>query len=74
VAEVGVVGIHDEVRGETPRAIVRLKPGEVATEQEIKKFCLERLANYKVPREIIFVGSLPKTAGGRVDKDSLREK
>ncbi len=61
VAEVGVVGIRDEMRGETPRAIIRLKPGEVATEQEIKKFCLKHLANYKVPREIVFTGSLPTT-------------
>ena len=59
VAEVGVVGMRDEMRGETPRAIIRLKPGEVATEQEMKKFCLERLANYKVPREIVFTDSLP---------------
>jgi len=59
VDEVGVVGIRDEVRGETPRAIIRLKPGEAATEQEIKKFCLKRLANYKVPREIVFTDSLP---------------
>jgi long-chain acyl-CoA synthetase len=57
VAEVGVLTIRDEVRGETPRAIIRLKPGEVATEPEMKKFCLERLANYKVPREIVFTGS-----------------
>jgi len=61
VAEVGVMGIRDDVRGETPRAIIRLKPGEVATVQEIKKFCLERLANYKVPREIVFTGSSPTT-------------
>ena len=61
VAEVVVVGVRDEVRGETPRAIIRLKAGKVATEQEIKKFCLKRLANYKVPREIVFTGSLPKT-------------
>jgi long-chain acyl-CoA synthetase len=60
VAEVGVVGIRDDLRGETPRAIIRLEPGEVATEPEIKKFCLERLANYKVPREVIFTGSSPK--------------
>jgi long-chain acyl-CoA synthetase len=59
VAEAGVVAVRDEVRGETPRAIIRLKPGEVATEQEIKKFCLERLANYKVPREIVFTVSEP---------------
>jgi len=60
VAEVGVVGIRDDVRGETPRAIIRLKPGEVATEQEIKKFCLKHLANYKIPREIVFTGSVSK--------------
>ncbi len=71
VAEVAVVGIRDEVRGETPRAFIRLRAGEVATEPEMKKFCLERLANYKVPREIIFTDSLPKTADGRIDKKSL---
>ena len=71
VAEVAVAGIHDEVRGETPRAVIRLKAGEVATEQEIKRFCLERLANYKVPREVIFTDCLPKTADGKVDKESL---
>jgi long-chain acyl-CoA synthetase len=60
VAEVGVVGIRDDMRGEIPRAIIRLKPGKVATEQEIKKFCLERLANYKVPREVVFTNSLPE--------------
>jgi long-chain acyl-CoA synthetase len=71
VAEVAVVGVPDEVRGETPRAFVRLKAREVATEQEIKRFCLERLANYKVPREVIFTDSLPRTAAGRIDKKSL---
>jgi long-chain acyl-CoA synthetase len=74
VAEAAVVGIPDEIRGESPRAFIKLKVGEVATEQDIKKFCLERLANYKVPREVIFVGSLPKTAGGEIDKNSLRER
>jgi len=72
VAEVAVVGIADESRGETPRAVIKLKAGEEATEPEIKKFCLEHLANYKVPREIIFAGPLPKTADGRIDKESLK--
>jgi len=72
VAEVAVVGIADQSRGETPRAVIKLKAGEEATEQEIKKFCLEHLANYKVPREIIFAGSLPKTADGKIDKESLK--
>jgi long-chain acyl-CoA synthetase len=72
VAEAVVVGIADELRGETPRAVIRLKPGKVASEQEIKKFCLEHLANYKVPREVVFTDSLPKTADGRICKDELR--
>jgi len=72
VAEVAVVGIADESRGETPRAVIKLKAGEEATEPEIKKFCLEHLANYKVPREIIFTGPLPRTADGRIDKESLK--
>ena len=72
VAEVAVVGIADESRGETPRAVIKLKTGEKATEPEIKRFCLEHLANYKVPREIIFTESLPRTADGRIDKEKLR--
>ncbi len=72
VAEVAVVGIADEARGETPRAVIRLKAGEGATEQEIKKFCLEHLANYKVPKEVVFTGSLPRTADGRIRKEDLK--
>jgi long-chain acyl-CoA synthetase len=72
VAEVAVVGIADELRGEIPRAVVVLKRGRGATEQEIKKFCLEHLANYKVPREIVFSESLPRTADGRIDKEGLK--
>ena len=74
VAAAAVVGVPDEVRGESPRAFISLKAGEVATEQEMKRFCLERLANYKVPREFIFADSLPRTAEGKIDKKSLREK
>ena len=72
VAEVAVLGIADESRGETPRAVVRLKAGKKATEPEIKKFCLEHLANYKVPREIVFTESLPRTADGRIVKEELK--
>ncbi len=47
VAEAAVVGIPDELRGEVIRAVISLKAGEAATEQEIKRFCLERIANYQ---------------------------
>jgi len=73
VAEAAVVGIPDELRGEVVRAIISLKAGEVATEQEIKRFCLERVANYKVPKQVIFLDSLPKTATGKIRKEDLKK-
>ena len=67
------MGIPDELRGEVIRAIISLKAGEVATEQEIKRFCLERIANYKVPKQVIFSDSLPKTATGKIHKEGLKK-
>ncbi len=73
VAEAVVVGIPDELRGEVVRAVISLKAGEAATEQEIKRFCLERIANYKVPKQIIFLDSLPKTTTGKIRKKDLKK-
>ena len=72
VAEVAVIGIPDEKRGEVPGAVISLKEGEGATEQEIKQFCLERIASYKVPKQVMFLDSLPSTAAGKIDKESIR--
>jgi long-chain acyl-CoA synthetase len=58
VAGAIVVGIPDRLRGEIVGAAIRLKEGEVATEQEIRQFCQERMADYKLPRKIIFADSL----------------
>ena len=73
VAEAAVVGIPDKLRGEIIRAAVSLRPGAVVTEQEIKKFCLERIANYKVPKQVMFWDSLPRTATGKILKDELKK-
>jgi len=73
VTEAAVVGIPDKLRGEAIRAVVSLKDGQVATEREIKQFCREHLTDYKVPREVVFVDSLPKTATGKIDKKPLRD-
>lgn len=73
VAEAAVLGIPDKLRGEVVGVVISLKEGEVATEQEIKQFCLERIVNYKVPKQVIFLDSLPKTATGEIDKKSIRE-
>ncbi|MFC2072541.1 class I adenylate-forming enzyme family protein [Chloroflexota bacterium] len=74
VADAAVIGIPDEMRGEVVGAVISLKEGKVATEQEIKRFCLERIASYKVPRQVIFLDSLPKTDGAKIDKGSIREQ
>jgi long-chain acyl-CoA synthetase len=60
IAEARVMGVIDSVRGETVKALVRLKPGETATEQEIRHYCQGRLADYKLPREIEFVDTMPE--------------
>lgn len=72
VAEAAVVGVSDELRGEVVRAIISLKEGEVATEEEIRRFCRQHMADYKLPKQVIFVDSLPKTAAGKIDKEDLR--
>jgi len=72
VTEAAVVGIPDELRGEVVRAIISLKQGEVATEEEIRRFCRQHMADYKLPKQIIFVDSLPKTAAGKIRKEELR--
>ncbi len=54
IAAVRVVGAPDRLRGQVVKTYVRLKPGARLTKQEIKKFCLERMADYKCPRLIVF--------------------
>jgi long-chain acyl-CoA synthetase len=60
IVEARVMGVIDIVRGETVKALVRLKPGEKATEQEIRQYCQGRMADYKLPREIAFVDAMPE--------------
>ncbi len=72
VHEAAVVGIKHQVRGEIVKAFVVLKPGESASPAEIVGFCRDRLANYKVPREVEFVSELPKSAVGKILRRQLR--
>jgi long-chain acyl-CoA synthetase len=60
IADARVTGVIDIVRGETVRALVRLKPGETVTEAEIRHYCQERMADYKLPREVVFVEVMPE--------------
>src|SRR5258706_15656301 len=71
VLEVGVGGIPDPQRGETVKAWVVLKPGEALTEAELKAFCKEHLAPYKVPTHYEFRSELPKTTVGKILRREL---
>ena len=73
VAEAAVIGIPDELRGEIVGAVISLKPEETIAEQEIRHLCLEHMANYKVPKQIVFLDSLPKTTDGTIDKQKIKE-
>jgi HIP---CoA ligase len=71
VAQVAVVGAPDERQGEVGVAfVVRRAPVE---HEELVAFCKERMANYKVPRRVVFVDALPMNASGKVLKYALRE-
>lgn len=71
VMEVGVAGIPDPYRGETVKAWVVLKPGQEVTEEELKAWCRERLAAYKVPTHYEFRTELPKTTVGKILRREL---
>ncbi len=72
VDSVAVVAKPDEKWGEVPCAFVELRPGAKATDAEIRQFCREQMAGYKVPKFVVF-GSIAKSATGKIQKFRLRE-
>jgi long-chain acyl-CoA synthetase len=71
VMEVGVAGVPDAVKGEVTKAWVVLRAGHSATEEELRAYCRERLAPYKVPVNVEFRKDLPKTMVGKVLRRAL---
>lgn len=74
VLEAACIAVPDEKWGEAPGAIVVLKPGETASEQDLIEFCRANMAHFKCPRSIYFMDALPRTATGKIQKNVLREK
>jgi long-chain acyl-CoA synthetase len=74
VAEVGVAGVPDKRRSEAVKAWVVLREGQEATVDEIRAYCRENLAAYKVPRHVEFRESLPKSTVGKVLRRVLAEE
>ena len=74
VKEAAVIGVADSVRDEAVKAFVALEAGAHVSADEIRSFCAQRLADYKVPGFVAFVDALPKTSVGKVAKKLLREE
>ncbi|MBW2421342.1 MAG: long-chain-fatty-acid--CoA ligase [Deltaproteobacteria bacterium] len=74
VLECAVIGVPSEKWGETPKALVVLRSGNVPGQDEIIAHCRERMAHFKCPSSVEFVDSLPRTATGKLQKFRLRDK
>jgi HIP---CoA ligase len=74
VAESAVIGTPDPRLGEVGKAYLVTRPGHVLAEADVLAFCRERLANYKVPRQVEFRDALPRNPSGKVLKRLLREE
>lgn len=74
VQEAVVIGVPDSYRGECVKAIIVLKEGKSASEEEIIQYCRKNMATYKVPRNVEFRDQLPKTSVGKILRRTLRDE
>jgi len=74
IADVTVVGLPDDKYGEEVCACVRLRDGEAARDEDIRAFCRDQIAHYKIPRYVCFVDSFPTTVTGKIQKYLIREQ
>jgi long-chain acyl-CoA synthetase len=74
VSEAAVVGIPSAVRDEVVKAFIVAKPGQTLTRGELLQFCRDKLAKFKVPKEIEMRDALPKSAAGKILKRVLRDE
>ncbi|HMG78499.1 MAG TPA: AMP-binding protein, partial [Xanthobacteraceae bacterium] len=74
IQDVQVIGVPDDRYGEEICAWVKLRPGVTAGEEEIKAFCRDQIAHYKVPRYVKFVDAFPMTVTGKIQKFIMREE
>jgi fatty-acyl-CoA synthase len=73
ISDVQVYGVPDEMYGEGVAAAIKKKPGSNLTEEDVKEYCRENIARYKVPYYVDFVEDYPMTASGKIQKYKLRE-
>jgi long-chain acyl-CoA synthetase len=74
VKDAATIGVKNDLYGEEVRSFVVLREGESATEEEILNFCRERLADFKCPKSIAFLGDIPKGPTGKLLKRELASR
>ena len=67
------IGVSDPVLGEVGRYYIVAVPGAELSDEEIKSYCAEHLADYKVPRQVVFKDTLPLTPVGKIMKSKIKE-
>ncbi len=71
VVDVAVIGVPEPIMGERVKALVVLAKDAKVTEDEVKDFCQKRLADYKVPRVVEFIETMPRNSTGKILKSQL---
>jgi len=66
VLEVRVIAVPDEILGQAVKAEIVLKEGKLLSDRQVKAYCQQHLEDYKIPKYVEFVTSLPKTLGGKI--------
>ena len=74
IQDVQVFGVPDDRYGEELCAWIRLRPGETLTAEDLREFCRDQIAHYKIPRHIRFVNEFPMTITGKIQKFIMRER
>jgi fatty-acyl-CoA synthase len=74
VSSVAVIGVPDPKWGEVPRAIVTVREGFTLFEEDVQNHLRDRLARYKIPKSVVVVEDLPRTASGKIRKADLRKQ
>ena len=73
IADVAVLGVEDERFGQRLRSVIVTRKGKKLTEKEVRDYVKSNLANYKVPRDVVFVDELPRTSTGKILKRELKD-
>jgi long-chain acyl-CoA synthetase len=74
IKDLVIVGIPDDLKGEAPKAFIQLKEGEMATFDEIRDYCRQKMAPYKVPVAVEFIDEIPRLASGKALRRQLRDR